>query len=447
MSITPLTFTGISQYSTDFQTILDRAVKIAQIPVQQLQNRDSDVLQRKALLGSFSLSVARLAADLKTLGDTASGRALSASTSDSASATATNTGATSAAVYTIDSITSAASAASERSLTGYADAQATPVSATGTVKLVVGGQSQNIILTHNNLASLRDQINGLNLGVNASILTAPTGNYLTVNANSTGATTLQLIDDPGGAASDLLTSTNPGTDAVFQLNGIDVRQSGNVVNSVIPGVSLTILKAANAPITVTLGSDRAKLQSALADFVTSFNGARDAVNGQIGAGAGLLSGDTVIGQVSDQLRRIAGHQLSSGAVKSLSDLGITFDLKGHASLDAAVFNALPDTAIAHAFNFVGSATSGLGGFSKALDQFGDPLTGLIHVEQDGLERTDRALQKQIGTLNDRITIMQNALAAKLHAADALLGRLASQQLQLTASLQGLNSVLYGKNPN
>ena len=67
------------------------------------------------------------------------------------------------------------------------------------------------------------------------------------------------------------------------------------------------------------------------------------------------------------------------------------------------------------------------------------------MEQQGIDRTDKSLQNQIATLNERITISQNALAAKLHSADALLARLTSQQSQLSATLQGLSLTLYGKN--
>src|SRR5262245_22989313 len=105
MSITPLTITGVSQFSSDLQTILNRAVQIAQIPVTALQNKDADLLQQKTLLGSLNGSVAQLGAALKQLGDTASTQALGASTSDSTIVTATSAGATTPATYAINSIT------------------------------------------------------------------------------------------------------------------------------------------------------------------------------------------------------------------------------------------------------------------------------------------------------------------------------------------------------
>jgi len=445
MSISPLVFTGVSQYSSDFQTILTRAVQIAQIPVQQLQNKDSDALQRKSLLGGLATAVSGLSDALGSLGKIAAGSALSASSSDPTAVAVSNTSATNAASYTIDSITSAASAATERTTAGFADSASTPVSSSGTVDLVVGSNHHKFTLTNNSLTGIRDWINGLGAGVSASILTTNAGNYLSVNANSTGATTLKLVDNPDGTPANLLTSTNQGTNAAFKLNGIDISQAGNVVNSVIPGVTFSILKASTSPVTLTLASDPSQLSSALQNFVSAYNTAHDSVSAQIGAGAGLLSGDTVVTQLSSQFRQIASYQAGSGLVKNLANLGVEFDSTGKASFNASTFNALPANAIADAFTFIGSASSGLGKFSGSLAQFSDPISGIIQTEQQGLDRTDKSLQNQIAALNDRITVMQNSLAARLHSADALLATLASQQQQLTASLQGLNLTLYGKN--
>ena len=59
MPITPLTFSGISSYSTDFQTVLERAVKIAPLPLKLLQNdENADVLGRKTQLASLGGAVA-----------------------------------------------------------------------------------------------------------------------------------------------------------------------------------------------------------------------------------------------------------------------------------------------------------------------------------------------------------------------------------------------------
>lgn len=445
MGIQPLTFTGVSSFSSDFQTILSRAVQIAQIPVTQLQNKDNDTLTRKTLLGSLGTAVNALATSLKNLGTTSGSHALSATSSDTSKVTVVNAGATAATSYTIDSITSAAAPASERSLNSYGAQDA--VSSNGSLRLVLGDNEYNFTLTDNTLTGLRDKINNLGAGVTASILTTPDGNYLSIAANATGATTLSLIDDPDGTATPLLTSSNQGTNAVFELNGIPISQPGNVVNSVVPGLIFTIRASSSSPVTLSLGTDTSQVSIALQDFVSNFNSLRQQVNAQIGENAGLLTGDTVITQLSSALRSIAAYQTSSGTIKNLAALGIEFSSTGEASFNADTFNALSSSDITAAFDYLGSETTGLGGFSQTLSQIGDPTTGLIKVEQDGLDRTDQLLQNQITTLNERITIMQNGLAAKLQQADALLASLASQQQTLTASLQGLSLTLYGKNQN
>ncbi|HYK60876.1 MAG TPA: flagellar cap protein FliD N-terminal domain-containing protein [Bryobacteraceae bacterium] len=109
-----------SASTRDLQSILNRAVQIAQIPMTRLQNRDSTVLQQKSSLVSLQSDVAALASSMQSLGKLAN-QALSATSSNPDVVTVASTGATSPATYTINSFTSPAAAASETSLSSYAD--------------------------------------------------------------------------------------------------------------------------------------------------------------------------------------------------------------------------------------------------------------------------------------------------------------------------------------
>jgi flagellar hook-associated protein 2 len=437
----PVGFTGVSQFSSDFQNVLNRDVRIAQIPITQLQSRDSNLLQQKNLLSSLESAVSDLGTTLTTLGTVGSTEALSATSSDPSAVSVSTTGASTPASYTINSITSAATAASERTTIGYADAGSTPVSATGNLTLQIGSTTKTFSLAQNNLTSLRDQINGFGLGVTASILTTSNGNYLTVSANSTGATTLKLFDGTGTTGTNLLTTTNQGANAVFQLNGIGISQAGNVVNSVIPGVTFTILGSSSTPVTLSLSSDRTQLSSALQDFVSKYNALTQQVDAQVGLAGGALIGDTVVNQLQNVTRQITSFTASSGTVQSLADLGVQFSNTGVASFNENVFHSLSDQQISDGFRFA----SRLGSFSATLNAFSDPVTGEIKNEENGIDRTDQSIQDQITTLNDRISTLQTNLTAQLEAADALQAELQSQQQTLSASLQGLSLVLYGKN--
>ena len=239
-------------------------------------------------------------------GNGGAGQALSAASSDSSVVSATDANATSPATYTINSVTTVASAASENSLVGYANSTTTPVSSTGNMELVVGSQDYQIALTSatNNLTGLASQINSLNAGVTASVLTTATNDYLSVSANSTGATTLQIVDDPSstsnptGTNTQWMTAANQGTDADFYLNNIEVKQPSNTVNDVIPGYEFHRRRLrAPPPTTLSLASDPTQLTYALQDVVTNYNSLRTALNGQEGPAAGALSGDTSMTQL------------------------------------------------------------------------------------------------------------------------------------------------------
>jgi hypothetical protein len=67
-SITPLTLNGISRYASDFQSILNRAVQFARLPVQRSQIEHSKIQQESQAASSLSSSVAGVANALTALG-------------------------------------------------------------------------------------------------------------------------------------------------------------------------------------------------------------------------------------------------------------------------------------------------------------------------------------------------------------------------------------------
>jgi flagellar hook-associated protein 2 len=447
--VNSLTFSGVSKFAIDFGNILSRAVKIQSLPLQALQQSDSVVLSKRSVLGSVNLSVAGLASSLTSLGTLASSSALSASSSDNTKVSVVNAGATKPANYVVNSITSLAAAASETSTQGYADSSTSAVSATGSLSFTSGSTTYNITLAagHNNLVGLRDAINALGAPVTASILTTGTGaqpNYLTISANSPGANTLKLADDPTGANRPLLTSANQGTNAVFQVNGVNVSQAGNVVNSVISGVSLSLNSTSATAVTVRLAPDRNSLSSALSSFASSYNNVVDQVAAQTGAAGGSLVGDVSIRQIQAALRQVSTLS-AQGPVKSLSDIGLTFGSDGKISVDSSVINHLSDVQLSGAFTLIGSSASGLASVARSFDQISDPISGTLKVEQDAFAQADARIQGQINSLTDRINTFQAALFTKLSKADTEIATLASQQSLLTSSIQGLDYTLYGRN--
>lgn len=449
MSFSPLTFTGVSSFSEDFQTIVTRATSIASLPVKALQNQQQDLLQQKLLVSSLSSAVGSLATSLTNLGTTSAKKALVATSSDTAKVTANNISSTAAAVYTIKNVTSIAKAAAESSASGYATANSTAVSSTGLLTLQVGSSSYSIDITsNNNLTALRDKINQANAGVTATILTTGTGAnpyYLSVTANTPGAKTLELRDDPTGANTNLLTNANQGANTEFELNGVPVSKTTTLINDVVPGVTFNVLKTTTGAesITVSVGTDRSQVASGLEDFVSNYNTLREVLNGQIGSSAGLLSGDFLVREVQDRLRGITNYG-GTGGIRSLAELGVEFDSKGVAKFNQETLGALSDSEFEGAFSFLGTEQGGFGGFGAKLREISDSVTGLAQLQIEKYDETQKRLDDQISVANARIEDMKKTLSAKLQAADTILASLQSQQKILDASLQSLNLTLYGK---
>ena len=210
----PIYFTGLSSFSSDFQSIIQRAVQIADIPVTNLQNEQATNTAEYNALTALEPGVSAVGADVMALGTLASTQGLSASSSDSSTVSVVNTGATAPATYTVSDIMTLASAASETSLQGYSATQS--VSTSGLVNLVVGSNTYQLNLTasgDNNVAGLAQAINNANAGVNATVLTAGSTDYLSISASNTGATTLQLNNV---TPADLISSTGAGTETSLQ---------------------------------------------------------------------------------------------------------------------------------------------------------------------------------------------------------------------------------------
>lgn len=272
MSITPLQMTGVSSMSSSLQQVLTRAVNIASLPLTQLQNSDTDTLQRKTLLASLGNAALSLGNAVTRLGGVSAGGAILASSSDETKVTVLNNGATSARSHTISNITSLAAPASATSA-AFADVNLSPVSVNGKMRLVVDDTPYDFTLGTNTLAGLEETINKLGAGVSASIITAGVGaNYLSLTSTATGELrSLQILDDPAAANKQIFATTNlgsSGTAASGTTSRFATPDSTPVSASPTNGMQL-VVGSNTFPITLS---------------ANSLNGLADAINGINGAG-------------------------------------------------------------------------------------------------------------------------------------------------------------------
>ena len=453
-TLTPLTFTGLSPYAKDFQSIISRAVAISQLSITQLSNEASDISTKEQLATGIQTAVGDLATTLTNLNNLGTNQSLTGTSSNTSLVQVNNSSLASPASFTISNITSLASTASYSTTNGYADATSTAVSSTGTMQLKINGAAvtPNIDLTgsgKNNLNGLASAINALNAGVTATVINTGTGAtpyYLSISANTSGSNNIQLFNDPNGTNTQVALSGSAGSNADFYLQGQHIISPTNTVTNAIPGMTFTIqgTTSANQTVTLSAASDSTQLSNELQTFVSQYNNLQNLLNAQIGPKAGLLLGNSMIAGVQQALHGLMNFRGGgSSGVQSLEDLGIQMaDNTGVMSFNANVFNALTPSQIQTAYSFLASKT-GFGTLASTLTAYSDPVSGSIASAETQWQTATTNLNNQINTLVDRANQMQSTLDAKLQAADSLIVQMQTQQQALTAAVQSLNFASYG----
>ncbi len=454
-ALTPLSFSGVSNYANDFQSIINRAVSIAQLPITALQNQESDISSEAQLATSLQTAVASLATTVTNLGNLGTNQGVTGSSSDTSVAEVDDTSATTPGSYEITNVMSLASAASATTTHGYADDTTTAVSTTGTMQLVINGTavSPNIDLTgsgQNNLNGLVSAINALNAGVTASVIDTGTGStpyYLSISANATGDNTIQLVDDPNGADTQVALTSSGGSNAQFDINGQPVISATNTISSVIPGMTFTLTGTTSGTQSVTLAAatDPTQISGQLQTFVTQYNAVQALLNAQIGPAAGLLTGNSMISGVEGALQSLLQYR-AAGSIQNLTDLGVGMaDTTGVMSFDQSTFNSLSSSQISAAFSFLGSSSTGFGQLANNLTEFSDPADGLIAGQETEWQTDTTNINTQITNLTSQANQMQTTLQTELQSADSQIAQLQSQQQILSESIQSLNFTAFGYN--
>src|SRR5438067_2144609 len=100
-SIPSATFSGVSKYASDFQQVLNRAVAIAALPLQQLENKENDLTQQQTAISGLQTTFESLQTAIQNLGSASQG-AVSATASDTSLIQPTASSTTLPGTYTVD---------------------------------------------------------------------------------------------------------------------------------------------------------------------------------------------------------------------------------------------------------------------------------------------------------------------------------------------------------
>ena len=220
----------------------------------------------------------------------------------------------------------------------------------GTFQLAIGDANDS-------LTGLASAINAAASGVSASVLNDGTGSRLVLKgppgASAAFTLTADTGADPGlaayaydGSGTGGLTKAQSAQDASMVLDGVTVTRSSNSIADLIPGVQLTLKATTTSPVAIGASVPTDAISDAVNNFVDSFNQLKatldtDTASALNGATAGPFSGDPTIRGMMQQLGGLVSTPLiSSGAVRTLADLGVSTGNDGTLSVDASRLSAV-----------------------------------------------------------------------------------------------------------
>jgi flagellar hook-associated protein 2 len=458
----------------DTQALVDAMMAVERRPLDLVQQQVKDLQSQKTLFGDLGSKLTALrdaAAAIDNRGSTFSGPSLdeellayTATSSDESSVRATATGSASPGAVSVRVVSLASSA--RRVSASFASDTAAIAAAGDTLDIAFGGGSFTVTVPSGgaSLVDLRAAINSdLNNdgSVRADVLFDGTGYRLVVRGTETGAANdvalTTTIAGPGGASFLDAAASQSAADASLEIFGITVSRGSNSVTDLLPGVTLELRAPSTSPTDVSVALDADAVAAKLERFASAYNDVVDFISQQSQYDektkkAGPLSGDGVLRTIQMQVQRTLVGQYSFGALSGLTDLGVSFDKTGHLSVDHDKLKAALEADPSAARQLLGGDGTNPGIASQlaqdldaivASNKQPDPNDPDGLIELALLPARNAAIDRQIQTLNDQITRLQDRLAKREELLVAQFTRMESLVAQLRDqgnSLAGISTL-------
>ncbi len=469
--------TGIGS-GIDIDSIVASMVAAERAPKEtQLANLEKKTTTQITAIGALKSAISDFQTALGTLNKSElfQARSATSSKSDLVGVTATTTAGSGSYQLEVKSLASSSKVALA-AIPNAAEAPARFTNGTFEVSLGVPGippapstkESFSVTVdeSNNTLAGVRDAINtaGKDMGVSATIVTDEFGSRLVLSSSKTGAgrditVNAAGADEPGliGLSALNFTGTSgTGKDArvltsaqsaELYVDGLKVISETNKVDGAIEGVTLDLkaLTPSNEPLTISVAEDKAGVKKQIQSFVDSYNKLIGVINAQTKVTAvgddkapltGALVGDATARALLNTVRNELINVQGEGALRALTDLGITTQKDGTLAIDSAKL----DKAMGSNFADLPALFTGDQGLAARLDGKLKPYTetgGILAQRNKTMTETISKIDDQKEALTRRIISLQERLYKQFNAMDLLVGQLSNTSSSLLASLENL----------
>jgi flagellar hook-associated protein 2 len=449
------------------QTILDDLRKVENQSLALIESRASTVQGRMSAYGTMKSAIEAFKTASDALGKVDTFGALKSSgggdfftTTASSKAIAGQYSIEVSQIATVQTLTSA----------GQANRDVAIATGAGTVdiQITIDGEVKTLTLNAAD-TSLEGIVKAINadstLGASATLINDGSANphRLLVTAKGTGdtaaITAIQVVGStelesviafsqaPNAGGLPTVLTEAAAKNATLKINGISISSQTNTVTDAIEGVTLTLTKqnAVGETSNLSITRDDSVTSKAVNTFVTAYNNLQGIiktltsynVDNQKGS---ALTGDSLARQVQSQVREGLNVAISSGAVRTLSQMGITTNPSdGVLKVDAdKLAKALKDNMVD-----VQALFSGESGISKKMASVADTFVksgGLISSATDSMTTTLKDLEKQYAAASDRIDQKMETYRQQFTRLDTMVAQMNSVSSYLTQQLSMLANI-------
>lgn len=332
----------------------------------------------------------------------------------------------------------------------------------GYIKFNTPEGTKEVYITGKNstLNGVAGQINAANIGMRATVVEDKrdrenpyrllVSGLRTGDDNTVEFPTIYLLD---GDQDMYFDRAREAQNAKLKLDGFDIETPENVINDLIPGVTLN-LKQANPGKEVRLfvKENMEAVTGKIKSFVDAYNGALAFIQNQSKLqkgpngkeSLGPLGGDSMSRQIENSLRRIIlSPQMGvDSTVQTLNQLGIEFNRNGTLNFAQEKFNkklnAQPQD-VANFFRGDGLSTGFVNSLKRELGNLQNPSFGVLANRKKGLQERINRYNTQIDQKERQLEKKEDSLRKKFADLEQKMSAINSQGAAVAAIGAGINN--------
>lgn len=478
---------GLSSLS-NLEVFIDRFTAADKRPLNKLT-------ERKATLNRQSLIFNDLKSQLNTLKSRVNGfnsitreNSLSKNVAVSSNDTIFTAEATSSAKVGIHSVFVSRIAKRDTALTDKIDSKNDSIAnkfknTTQTFKIKVGEKEVEFEISFNDkdesnesvLKRIATLVNDSGLDANASVIQVNKKSIrLAINSNETGSeNSISFSEEKGNSLLESIgmleksgdraeASNKKGgfvkgdselLDASFNVNGVDIIQSSNVVTNVIEGITINLNKAHavdDEADTISISPDSVAFKKEIEGFIKDYNDTIKYINAKLSTNPidntrGVFASNFGVRNLRNKIRNIVisnNENVESDSIKSLRDIGIEIQRDGTLKIED---EDKLDESLKNNSKVIQSLFSSEDGIADKIDKELKRFTragGVISDSQSSIKIQIRNIDSRSKRINERIDRKRSSLSKQFIDLQRLLSSLNTQQSYLQrvqTTFQNFNS--------